>query len=330
MKHAFKPYTSNFMSEVTFGVEIECYLPESVCKADVLDAANVTGTFACYSATNYNRWQMKPDMSLRAPDGYSSVEYVSPVLSGTNGIAEVTRVVNAIKDAGGIVNDKCGLHVHIGYESLLFPESEWLLTPFEKSKLINNMIDIFAEFDQSFMLMVDKNRWNKHYCGRYKDYCETDNSEFKSYARHKLTRSPHPVAFMGHYSAVNTEHFFNANEGKKTVEIRLLEGTLDAEKIEAWIWLCQRFVHRAFTSKIRATGRTRKFTDFLSFMKCDRADLKRGFDRNEQTKAYVDYLRKVAKRYNSSDTPYYTAHCNFKSYVRPKRIKAMKNLAVAA
>ncbi|MDD3297129.1 MAG: amidoligase family protein [Candidatus Omnitrophica bacterium] len=329
-KDMFKPYTANLMEDVTFGVEIECQFPDNVYYSEIFASAGIDdNNYAVtgYTGRNYNMWQAKSDVSINDVPGFISREFVSPVLHGTEGLEEVKRLVNSIKDHGGRVDSSCGLHVHIGYENLMHPDAEWRFNNWTRSQLINNMIDIFSEFDQSFMLMVNKSRWNKSYCARHKDYCEVDDSATKNYQRRKISNSDRPIAFMGHWSAVNLEHFFHAHESRKTVEIRLLEGTLDAEKIEAWVLLCQRFVHRAFTTKIRATGRTRKFTDFLSFMKCDRADLKRGFDRNENTKRYVDYLRKLAKQYNSTETPYYQAHCNFASYVRPKREKKLKNLA---
>jgi hypothetical protein len=46
------------------------------------------------------------------------VEFISPILRGTDGLDQIQQVLDLINDAGGILNDSCGMHVHIGVSSV--------------------------------------------------------------------------------------------------------------------------------------------------------------------------------------------------------------------
>ena len=316
------------MEDLTFGVELEICLPRSANLRDMMKDAGIPrnkfNSTADYSSQDYDIWQAKNDCSLSCSSGFFNIEIVSPVLSGTADIELVKKVIVSIKKFGGEVNETCGVHIHIGFDGLVKPGKSFNAP--ERTALVNNLADITAEFDQSLMLMVERDRWSQACCRRYKDYSEHETYDM-NHQRSKLASRDCAVAFGSHSQIINAKRFLSNFENKRTIEFRLLEGCLDENKVAAWIWFCQRFLHRAFSTKVRAIGRTRKFTDLLSFLRCDRADEKRGFDRNETTKGYVDCLRKLAKKHNSSKTPYYRAHCNFHNYVRPPKAMIIKNLA---
>ncbi|MDD3297130.1 MAG: amidoligase family protein [Candidatus Omnitrophica bacterium] len=315
----FINYTPNFVDEITFGVEIECYIPRKVSRADVFTKAGIRNR----GGSSYKYWTTHSDCSLSTYGGsrdspFYGTEFVSPVLSGKEGLAEVSRMLNAIKAVGGKVDTTCGLHVHTGYRPYF---TEWKpLRRSVKNKLINNLIDWATEFDQSFMLIIARNRWTENYCNRFEDYCERDAPNLKRSYRKKFSDVENTVRGASHGANVNFTGFLY-EDYKPTIEIRMLEGTLDADKVEAWIWLCQKFIHKAFTAENKWATRTHSFNEFIRFLE---ANNDRCAVRDEDTKRYVNTLRRIARKNSTEEFPYAQAHCNFASYIRPKRTRKIK------
>lgn len=102
--------------DLTFGVEIECYLPR--------------GQRTKFETGSYHRgnqikdaprgWNAQRDGSLNnVPNGYFPAEIVSPVLKGVggheaNGLIDLWYMVEYMQKSGAIFNSQCGLHVHVG------------------------------------------------------------------------------------------------------------------------------------------------------------------------------------------------------------------------
>jgi hypothetical protein len=106
---------------ITFGVEIECVLPSAL----VLDAS----ALKLARGVKPVGWKAVPDGSIRAPEGFTAVEFVSPKLVGEAGLTAAVAVVERLAALGARVNDSCGLHVHIsskGWES----DADFLLEAF--------------------------------------------------------------------------------------------------------------------------------------------------------------------------------------------------------
>lgn len=103
------PTTSpRFAKDLTFGVEIECYLPSSV-------QMSIGGYHHGLSIEwAPEGWNTQADSSLSAPAGYKAVEVVSPVLMGEEGLAQVFYMVEELQTLGAKVDSHCGLHVHVG------------------------------------------------------------------------------------------------------------------------------------------------------------------------------------------------------------------------
>ena len=106
------------LSNRTFGCEIE-FISNKTLNAvrSELRAAgiNVEGG-SSYSHAVTAGWKIVSDASV-----YGGWEAVSPVLSGIEGLREVTKVMDAIRAMGGKVNSSCGFHVHVDRCSDLTP-----------------------------------------------------------------------------------------------------------------------------------------------------------------------------------------------------------------
>jgi hypothetical protein len=104
-------YKANVPSSFTFGVELEIFMPSSVCREDVQSAIN----------QGLADWQIKRDRSIvcdpSMPWCYRA-ELVSPVLSGAAGVEQIYRLLRAVKPLNPGVNKSCGLHVHVSAAGL--------------------------------------------------------------------------------------------------------------------------------------------------------------------------------------------------------------------
>jgi hypothetical protein len=91
-----------------FGVEIEL---TGITRAHALRTLRLVGCDIReedYNHVTRSWWKLVPDGSIQ--DGF---EVVSPILRGQRGMTDIATVVTALDDAGGRVDRRCGLHVHL-------------------------------------------------------------------------------------------------------------------------------------------------------------------------------------------------------------------------
>jgi len=167
-----------------FGVEIEC--------SDV-------------ETDHYANWYMHWE--------HCGYEFVSPLLSGDNGLASIVSLYNAIRPR---VNHRCGLHVHVDVRDLSPDERLALVRKLKANKHV-------------FFGKVDESRHNNVYCcGDIPDVHANDT--WLSYYRRVLHND--------RYCWVNlhavTEH--------GSVEFRLHEATENVEEVIEWVTFLVEFV----------------------------------------------------------------------------------------
>src|ERR1035437_749468 len=118
----------------TFGVEIECMMPEGTSRVDLamkLRNAGIQANVLGYDHTTRPTWKLTTDGSLGYDNG---VEVVSPILSGEAGIADAVKVADILKEAGCTVNKSWGLHVHVFAGDLTVPQMKKLAITFVHSE----------------------------------------------------------------------------------------------------------------------------------------------------------------------------------------------------
>lgn len=104
-----------------FGVEIECRRPTNMNRLSVsqaqqavaaaLQAAGIQAVAENYNHTTRRHWKVVYDNS-------SDLEIVSPILVGEEGLAEVKRVMAALREMGCTVGRSEGMHVHVDVRNL--------------------------------------------------------------------------------------------------------------------------------------------------------------------------------------------------------------------
>ena len=215
----------------TFGIEIECYLPDATsataCAAAVTARLGSPCVAEGYNHTTRSHWKIVTDGSLG--DYTRGIEIVSPVLQGQDGLDATRRVMEALTDFGCTVSKKCGLHVHVGAGAA--PSLDFF----------KNLQKLYAHFEpviNGFMPASRRKSANP--------YCRS----ITHVALPAVDRAPNLTGMIRLMTAHGGEaryHKLNLDAYRKhhTVEFRQHSGTLDGTKAVNWTLFCLRMVDAA-------------------------------------------------------------------------------------
>ena len=253
------------MKNQTFGIEIETtgIGRERTAKA----IAAHFGTTARHIGLHLDDWKVpmpdgrhgtvERDGSVTDP----SAEVVSPVCRYED-IEMVQAVVRAIRAAGAKADRSCGIHIHIGLGEHT-PQSLRRLVNIVNAKedLLTMALGITPErrerwcrpVEQRFLTELNRRKpatmdefariWYRQSGGT--------NSDWRACARQHYDYS--------RYHLLNLHATFSTERPAHTIEFRAFNGTLDPDKILAYIQLCLAISAQALTSK--AASPTRPVTD---------------------------------------------------------------------
>lgn len=135
----------------TFGLEIE-YFYTPVSK--LISEGKKVGIQIIDLGYTHNvttEWKIVSDASVTGSNGK---ELVSPILKGKKGLVEMRKCLNAMANAGALVNESCGLHLHFGAKDLSL--QTW------KNLLLN--YDGFQPIIDKFLASYRRgnNKWSKN------------------------------------------------------------------------------------------------------------------------------------------------------------------------
>ncbi len=252
------------MRNQNFGVEIEMTGITREEAADVL--AKYFSSRAHYEGGGYSKytvrdtksrtWQVMSDASIVrqkkvngrvvAADSNYSVEVVTPILQYED-ITDLQEVVRQLRHKGAFVNDRCGIHIHVGAEkhtpatlrnalNLMMQKEDILYKALEIDsarmgycrKVNENLIKLInTKKPKTFQQLSDL--W-------YKDTHEDRNTHYNSTRYHGLN--------------------LHATFTKRTIEFRLFNSTLHAGEVKTYIQLCLAISHQALTQKKASSRRT--------------------------------------------------------------------------
>lgn len=146
-----------------------------------------------------------PTCYTSSRDG-SGVEIRTPALKGLDGLGELEDVITDLVDLGGYTTDADGMHVHHQARDYY---ADWS----KIQKLANTWIDN----RKHICSFVARGRWNRYSCPAI------DKPRIHDCVSKK--RNAFPRGDLN----------FSCLRNKGTIEIRLHEGTLNADKAVAWV-----------------------------------------------------------------------------------------------
>lgn len=212
--------STNF--EYTFGIEIECIGNSPAACARSLTAAGVRCNDAGYTHAVVADWKAVRDGSLSGGSN-GAAEVVSPVLRGQDGMNQVRTVMGILRDAGSHTNSSCGMHIHIGMDTL---------TANEQARVILN----HAKWQAAFDAFITVARQSNSYASKRplpmatrlaEAWAENDGASRRSISDNQ-----------GRYYTLNLNSFYKYG----TFEFRMHGGSLNGLNATAWIALHHGFI----------------------------------------------------------------------------------------
>lgn len=211
------------LSDRSFGVEIECIGPTNLI-GELAHAAGVRLRAEEYNHQNRPHWKIVNDGSLNAgincPPGFRTMELVSPILRGEDGIRQLRIICGILSATKTIVNKTCGLHVHHDAADLGIASIRRLAHNWANSQLA-----------------IDKVVAPSRRGAANPTYCRPLNSD--DLQSIDMTSDKNRMGYgSGRYKTLN----LCALQKHGTIEIRQHQGTVDFEKIAAWVQFGQKFI----------------------------------------------------------------------------------------
>lgn len=216
--------TQNTTTQLTYGIEIECGIDFN---APIVIGPRRRGiNTPHFPEFNGQQWKAEHDGSL-AFRGSRGVEFVSPKLSGKEGLDNITETCKRIKAMGGRTNDTCGLHIHVAF-------------PTDSVDAMRRLTKLVARFEDGIYASTgNPSRRNGYYCKPIKQVMKTFTWNSVSEKSH-FTRA-HP--FRDRYQILNWTNFLDGRFN--AVEFRAFSGTINPKKIAAWVRICLTLVQMA-------------------------------------------------------------------------------------
>jgi len=201
-------------NELTFGVEIECYVPVNsfpigAYHRGVQIAALPPGWNAQHDGSLYTRRR-----------GFEAVEIVSPILTGADGMRQVKAAVQYLKSLGATVNARCGFHVHIGVG--------------QNRKMIATLTSLASNFQSAlYAITGSHNRERGSYCQPIRD----------SFRNIGLNTGELRGNATDRFHLLNLSNLITGS--KRTVEFRVFAGTVNWIKAAGYITVCLAMAEKA-------------------------------------------------------------------------------------
>lgn len=244
-------------SKRCFGIELECgnniskeSLGNAIKSVSAGKKVHVTGWD---QSINNNYWHIKEDSTCGpkakcAANGKKAVKDYGWEISsykgkGAKDIKHFCDVVEKLSETGILVNDNCGFHIHIEVKD------------FDMEKIATLMCH-WVKIEKMFCLLVPKRRVGNVFCKLYnskssvkKFYKKFDIDSFWKVVCPKNTNinnnpdKKHTLNIVNFVKSLQQER-----EGedesyiRKTIELRLPEGTMNHEDVKNWIRLFSCFI----------------------------------------------------------------------------------------
>ena len=234
------------------GVEVECILPiigvgENVdvqrLLADVLTRQGLPAVCRGYSHHPLppgTLLAVEHDSSLRDEERFSGIRWAKVELkTAPLQWAELERVMppalEIVNYLGARVNVSCGLHVHHHLPEVV-----------ESPQVVRNLQHVWWRVHQIVFGLVAPSRRNNQYCRRPTPDEAVLFDSVRSYERlcAKLRR-------LDRYAALNFTNLLSPE--RQTVEFRVHQGTVDWQKLRAWVLFTQRLVEHAVARSCQLT-----------------------------------------------------------------------------
>lgn len=229
--------------KLQFGIEIEFFNVHYETVISELRAAGIqVADYNGYTHAVIPQWKVTTDASVTGVGTgvfLSGLELVSPILYGDEGLEELELVYEVLTRIGAQVDKTCGTHVHFDISTF-------------STENVKSFINLFYKYQSVTKWLVPKSRRDNSYCSPInKRNIDRINSDIVD-----------NIASIAHclgdrYRTINLFSYVKYG----TIEIRQHGGTLEFEKIEAWIVLMYQMLNHAEHNVVEPVDRPRVATN---------------------------------------------------------------------
>ena len=203
---------------LTVGVELE------VCNVSRSCPDRANAHYRGRAVQEIGGWKFKTDASCYDAPGNDpgfahghkvGFELVSEVIYTEEGIeTSISEVTSYLNKYGARVNDRCGMHVHVGVAS--FPKAD-----------VDRLLSFLVRYEDAFFALADDGRQSNVYCRRLSESLanRVRNGEGVS-----AWKEGYDITSNDRYSWLNGVSFSKFG----TIEFRIQGGTLDKDTILGW------------------------------------------------------------------------------------------------
>jgi hypothetical protein len=237
---------------IRFGIEIETMIPITAGLsvggyhrgAPVFQGRDAITGQTISPAVNGVVWKAERDGSIQCEPGFEACEFISPILSGDEGLRNLREMVAFINRIGAKVNRSCGLHVTIGLDSVIGTTDADALAKF--SKILTNMAKKHA------WAIYAQTGTDRHANTYTKPLAQDTPKIVKAMIQGSLETKVSVADNCDKYSMINLKKLFTQN----AVEFRAFAGTTNEHKIFHHLATCLALVRRV--SEMQNPGGFRK------------------------------------------------------------------------
>jgi hypothetical protein len=219
------------IQNLTFGVELELHLPREISRHEAARRVSVAigKPVDCPEYTHHDgpNWKVIMDTSLQ---GINAWEFISPVLKGDAGLAELKIVLETLTALGATVGSDCGTHVHVGVGRN--PDVNLLKRLLKAYQIFEGAIDT---------VQPRSRRANNHRLLATLANLTGIDAAQDSYSLFRMLTNGRDRYYKFNVLALRRH---------PTVEFRHHSGTLEYPKLTNWILFCLRFVAASMDATI--------------------------------------------------------------------------------
>jgi hypothetical protein len=233
------------MKTLTFGIEIETVGVRRPAMAEAIATA-LGGRFDSWDSSVVDAqgrtWRVVSDGSL---SGSVNGEVVSPILRYED-MGDLMKVIRALADAGCQVDPSTAIHIHIGTRGIATRALTNLMKMvYKNERLIEHALGVqqarlgryCRPIDESLIQRIDGSR-----------RMTADDLNRAWYGR--FVRQPNRYDDTRYHGVNLNSHYFRG-----TTELRFFEGTLDSDKVKAYVQFALALVAAARDAKTTSSER---------------------------------------------------------------------------
>jgi hypothetical protein len=223
-----------FRSKRNFGIELE--VNQKVAPQELVRVVSTADPDRPVIQSNHYEqdydneyWHVKFDRScgdIRDQGGWEVASYKA---KGYKDVENMGRVADALMKAGAKVNDECGFHIHA--EIADFKPNDAAI-----------MAAYWMKIEPVVLEMLPKHRKNNKYAKPMSKKFEGDPSKTYTWDRFWEMVSPKRFDHPNRRVALNLCNYCQMTPNRRTVELRLPEGTVDSKEIKNWIRFFVNFI----------------------------------------------------------------------------------------